>query len=355
MLADNMKVLLVPTTEGYGHVSRANAIISGLEKNNIDYHVLTDKKRADFLIANGVEPSKIDDTFYGIRYIYSGKGKSLDVPRTLFNLTIDTPKYFKDYRKVMEKLKGPERFDLVINDVTLPLTKIKGTKVITPCHYNAPKCRKDHKRILRHSISAFSEYLVEPMVNLSTFMADKFNMDFRPHHIDNEKVFPPVVSEIKKTGYEIKRELNIPANGKLIIDGRNDPPIDIYNRFAQMYDDVYFLVRSNSLENGNIRTKPFISGMIDYINASDLFITDTGFTALSEAIITKTPMLLADPGTHIEGFKNYSCAIDEGFGKPIFDLESDLDLWINGKINFNGQNISNGLNAMMKKILSYSR
>ncbi len=113
-----MRVLLVPTTEGYGHVSRARAIITELEKFQVDYSVLTDKKRAAFLIANGVDPSKIDDSFYGVRYAYTGTGKNLDVPRTLGSLALDTPKYFRDYWKVLRKTTGPEKFDLVINALT---------------------------------------------------------------------------------------------------------------------------------------------------------------------------------------------------------------------------------------------
>lgn len=349
-----MKVLLVPTTEGYGHVSRANAIIGGLEKNHVDYCILTDKKRASFLVANGVDPSKIDDSFYGIRYIYTGYGKNLNVPLTFGNLIVDTPKYFCDYRKVVRKTAGQGKFDLVINDVTLPFCRLSTSRVITPFHSNAPKSKKDHRRILRHMRSVISEYAIEPMVNIATCVADKFNMDFRPHYIDYERVYPPVVSETRRSAVAIKRELGLNANDKLILDGRSGPPIDLYEKIAREHDDVYFLVRSRVPSRGNILTKEFISGMIDYINASDLFITDTGFTSVSEGAITKTPMLFADPGTHLEGFKNYSCALDEGFGKAIENLEDDLILGINGQVPGNKANIPNGLPYLMKKILAYS-
>jgi hypothetical protein len=350
-----MKVLLVPTTEGYGHVSRANAIIGGLEKNGIDYSVLTDRKRADFLVANGVDPSRIDASFYGIRYIYTGSGKNVNVARTLWNLVHDSPEYRRDYRKVVDKTRGAERFDLVINDVTLPLCRLPQSKVITPCHYNAPKSLKDHRRITRHAKSVFSEYLVEPMVNLATCMADKFNMDFRPHYIDYERVFPPVVSDVRRQEGEVRKELDVGANDLLILDGRNSPPLGLYERFARENDDVYFLARSKSPGSANVRTKEFIAGMIEYINAADLFITDTGFTAISEGVITRTPMLFADPGSHIEGFKNYSCALDEGFGKAIGgDLEKDLALGVEGKVPGNQADIPNGLPHLMKKIMAHA-
>lgn len=355
MLAINMRVLLVPTTEGYGHVSRAKAIIDGLEQNHVDYGVLTDKKRAGFLIANGVDPLRIDDSFYGIRYIYTGHGKNLNVPLTLGNLAIDVPKYFSDYRKVIKKTTGPGKFDLVINDATLPFCRLPMARVITPFHSNAPKCKKDHRRISKHMKSALSEYIVEPAVNLATCIADKFNMDFRPHYIDYEHIYPPVVSEIRRAEAEIRIELGIKANDKLILDGRNNPPVDLYEKFSREHDDVYFLVRSRSSGSKNIRTKEFITGMIDYINASDLFITDTGFTSVSEGILTKTPMLLADPGTHLEGFKNYSCAIDEYFGKAIENLEDDLLRGINGQVPGNEVNIPSGLPYLIKKIISHAQ
>lgn len=348
-----MKVLLVPTTEGYGHVSRANAIICGLEKNGIDYSVLTDKKRGDFLKANGVDQARIDSSFYGIRYVYTGQGKNLNIPRTLSNLAIDTPRYIADYRKLMSMITGPEKYDLVINDLTLQFNRLPRLKVITPCHYNAPRSKKDHRRISKNLKSVLSEYIVEPAVNLMTSIADKFNMDFRPHYIDNERIYPPVVSEIRRSSTEIRNILGIGANDRLILDGRSDPPISLYKKVAREYDDVYFLVRSRPIQSEKIRTMEFISGMIDYINASDLFITDTGFTALSEGVITKTPMLLADPGTHLEGYKNYSCALDEGFGKAIECLEKDLILGISGQVPRNEANMASGLPYLMKKILAH--
>jgi len=349
-----MRVLLVPTTEGYGHVSRANAIIGELEKRHVDYRVLTDEKRARFLIANGVDASRIDTSFYGIRYIYTGAGKNLDVPRTLWGLARDSPKYRADYRQVMGRITGPEKYDLVINDVTLPFVRLPGAQVITPCHYNAPRCRKDHRRILRSGKSIFSEYCVEPFVNLAIRRADKFCMDFRPHLIDYERVFPPVVADVRKTEAEVKEELEVPASGKLILDGRSQPPIDLYEKFAREHDDVYFLVRSATPGSDHVRAREFIARMIDYINAADLFVTDTGFTALSEAAITNTPMLLADPGSHIEGYKNFTCALDEGFGKAIGDLGKDLQLGIEGRIPSNRSDMPNGLPFLMEKIMSHA-
>jgi hypothetical protein len=350
-----MRVLLVPTTEGYGHVSRACALISELEKYHADYGVLTDKKRAAFLVANGVDPSKIDDSFYGIQYSYTGTGKDLDVPRTLGGLALDTPKYFRDYRKVIRKTTGPEKFDLVINDASLQLLRLPTAHVITPFHSNPPKEAKDHRRIRREARSVVSEYCVEPAVNAATFIARKFRMDFRPHHIDYQRIFPPVISNVTRTESEIKRELGIKANDRLILDGRGKAPVDVYEEIAREFDDVYFLVRSQVPAGEHVRTKAFIPGMVNYINAADLFVTDTGFTAVSEGAITKTPMLFSDPGSHLEGHKNFSCAIDEGFGKAIGSLKEDLLQGLEGKVPGNTREIPNGLPFMVERILACKR
>lgn len=350
-----MRVLFVPTTEGYGHVSRACALISELEKYHVDYGVLTDKKRAAFLVANGVDPSKIDDSFYGIQYSYTGTGKNLDVPRTLGGLAVDTPRYFSDYWKVIRKTRGPERFDLVINDASLQLLRLPTANVITPFHSNPPKVAKDHRRIRQETRSVISEYCVEPAVNAATFIARKFRMDFRPHHIDYKRIFPPVISNVTREESEIKRELGIKANDRLILDGRGKAPVADYEEIAREFDDVYFLVRSPVPAGEHIRTKAFIPGMVNYINAADLFVTDTGFTAVSEGTITKTPMLFADPGSHLEGHKNFSCAIDEGFGKAIGNLRDDVLQGIEGKSPGNTRDIPNGLPFLVEKILACGR
>jgi hypothetical protein len=350
-----MRVLLVPTTEGYGHVSRANAIITELEKYRVDYGVLTDKKRVAFLVANGADPSKIDDSFYGVRYTYTGTGKDLNVPRTLGGLALDAPKYFRDYLKVIGKTTGPDKFDLVINDINLQLLRLPTAKVITPFHSDPPKSAKDHRRIRRETRSVVSEYCVEPAVNAATFVARKFRMDFRSHHIDCKRVFPPVISNVTRTESEIKRELGIKANDLLILDGRGKAPVEVYEQIASEFDDVYFLIRSKEPAGEKIITREFIAGMVNHINAADLFVTDTGFTAVSEGAITKTPMLFADPGSHLEGHKNFSCALDEGFGKAIGNIGDDLLQGIEGNVPGNTRDIPNGLPFLVEKILACKR
>ncbi|HUL61618.1 MAG TPA: hypothetical protein VLT35_01035 [Methanocella sp.] len=350
-----MRVLLVPTTEGYGHASRAAAIISGLANWGVDYAVLTDQKRANFLVANGVDPAKIDSSFFGVQYVYTGAGKDLDLPRTLVNLVRDAPKYFRDYWKVVEKTSGPEKYDLVINDINLQLLRLPTANVITPFHSNPPRCAKDHRRIRREGRAIVSEYCVEPAVNAATFFARKFRMDFRPHHIDCERIFPPVISDVARGESEIRRELGIGANDVLILDGRGKPQVDVYAKIASEFDDVYFLVRSKEARSDNIRTMEFIPRMVNYINAADLFVTDTGFTSISEGAITKTPMLFADPGSHLEGHKNFSCAIDEGFGQAIGNLGDDLLQGIEGKVPRNTVDIPNGLPFLMEKIMACKR
>jgi hypothetical protein len=192
-------------------------------------------------------------------------------------------------------------------------------------------------------------------VNAATFFAGKFRMDFRPHHIDYNRVFPPVISNVTRTEALIRNELGIKANDRLIIDGRGKAPIGLYEEFAREYDDVYFLVRSGEPAGEHVMTKAFIAGMVNYINAADLFVTDTGFTAVSEGAITKTPMLFADPGSHLEGHKNFSCAIDEGFGRAIGNLRDDLLQGIDGRVPGNTKDIPNGLPFLMEKILSSKR
>ena len=316
-------MLLVPTTQGYGHIARAKAIISELERKGISYGVLTDKKGESFLRNNNVHV-EVDSSFYGISYCFKNDGseKSLDPLLTFGKLLIDTPQYLLDYVKVVKQVLQ-NGYDVIVNDVNLQLTRIPVVKVVNLLHYTLPQSRDDVKRVFGGIQSLFYEGVIEPVINASSILTDRFCMDLRRSHIDYEHIFPPIASRTTKTGEEVRSELGVKSNQKLIIDGRKNPPVELYKRLGKEHE-LNFLVRSWEEGDEHLKAKSFIPNMVDYIAAADLFITSPGFSSLSEGAISGTPMLLDAPQYHFEGLKNLAIATQEGYGRRIRLLEYDI-------------------------------
>lgn len=344
-----MKILLSPTTEGFGHASRALAIICRLDRLGLEYGVITDNIRAEFLIKNGVDQSIIDPSLHGISYVYSegGNEKNLDIPRTMGQLVKDTPKYVEDYLKVRKKMER-ENYDLLINDINLQLRSIFKKRIINIGHYNSGDSEKtNNKKNDKKTLSY--EGVIEPMINAALAGTERFFMDLKKSIIDYKEIFPPIVSDTTKTIEEIRTELGLKSRDRLIVDGRGNPPIDLYQVIIGEHPDLHFFVRAEGIINENIHGKKFVPKLVNYINAADLFITNPGFASLSEGSVYNTPMLIDCPENHMEGLKNLRIAVEEGYGKGIDDLEKDIIEGMQVGPVENG--LENGLNYLIEKIL----
>ena len=313
----------MPTTEGYGHIARAKAIIGELERRDIPYGVLTDKKGEVFLRNNNVHV-QVDSTFHGISYCFkkTGNEKSLDPLLTLGKLLIDTPQYLLDLLKVLKHVME-DGYDVIVNDVNLQITRIPVVNVVNVLHCTPPQTKDDIRRVFGGLQSLFYEGLIEPAINASSILTDRFCMDLRRSRIDYEQIFPPIAARLTKDAAQIRNELSLKPKDKLIVDGRKNPPLRLYNRLGEDYG-LNFLVRSRDESDEHVKSMSFIPNMVDYIAAADLFVTSAGFSSLSEGAISGTRMLIDPPELHFEGLKNLAIAEREGYGRRIDCLTEDI-------------------------------
>ncbi|MBN1165849.1 MAG: hypothetical protein JXA44_01815 [Methanospirillaceae archaeon] len=183
-----MKVLLIPTTEGFGHVSRTLAIIRALEKSGAECHILTDMERAGFLLQNGISQTKIDTSFYGISYVYRRRNGNcnLNMLCTVGKVIAASPFYLKDICSVLYKVLRKERYDLIINDLTLHLSRIPGARVLNIGHYTLFRSLSDIRRMVSDMHCLWYEGIIEPVINLPVTGSHRFWMDLRSGLIDND-------------------------------------------------------------------------------------------------------------------------------------------------------------------------
>jgi hypothetical protein len=242
---------------------------------------------------------------------------------TVGRLIIDTPQFFCDYLKVVRRVLA-DGYDVLLNDANLQITRVPLVNVINIMHYNLPQNKQDVRRVFGGLQSFFYEGLLEPVINVSSILTDRFCMDLRRARIDYESVFPPIVSKTSKTTAEVRAELGIRAKDVLIVDGRKNPPLTLYKRMAEDYGRLNFLVRGNDRTCDQVKTMPFIRNMVDYVAAADLFVTSSGFSSLSEGAVSGTPMLIDPPEFHFEGLKNLAIAEGEGYGRRVYCLREDI-------------------------------
>ena len=242
---------------------------------------------------------------------------------TVGKLLFDTPLYFRDYLKVLRHALQ-NGYDVVVNDVNLQITRVPVVNVVNVMHYNLPQTKEDMRRLFGGLQSFFYEGFLEPVINASSILTDRFSMDLRKFRIDYKHVFPPIVSRTSKTSAEVRHELGLAAKDVLIVDGRKNPPLGLYKRMVREYVGLNFLVRGIEQTGEHVKVMKFIPNMIDYVAAADLFVTSSGFSSLSEGAISGTRMLIDPPEFHFEGLKNLAIAEGEGYGRRISCLREDI-------------------------------
>ncbi len=327
----SFKVVLCPTTEGYGHAQRICAIASRLKMSNIDFLVFSDEERIKFLSQPDL---KCNNKLHGIKYVYSNNG-DLNVFPTVLRLIFGSLYFPIDFLRI---LIMSLKYRVLINDYNPHLTCIPGMRTINITHY------LPFKYGWREFRMNFYSYLVErPIVwgeRVRSFLglSENFAMDIRPEVVDCEKVYPPIVRDVTKTKSKVREELGLGKNEPLVLVMgrpyqksclRKNYDFHIYKKIALEHPDIHFHVVAPSgicreLEQENLKFNGFLPDIQNYINASSLVITRGGFGTISEAIMYGVPLLLFSAKEHMEKRKNALMVQKYGYGKIAENLEKDV-------------------------------
>lgn len=348
-----MKVLFAICPVGYGHTSRELAVMEELDKLNIDYEVMVPESHVDFLIANNIRPDRINTNYHGTEFLYTKtkNGTNLDYVKTIKKIILDTPQRIMDIKKIFERLMMNNEFDLLINDYLPHLIMASMFKSITVSNNTPINNIAEWVNQKKTLPSVLYENVIIPYLRVYNYLTDTFYMDLRPDYINYETVFPPMVRGINKSKNEIRSTICVRNNEILVLDGRNVPPTEQYKKIANEYNDIKFIVRDKGSTHPNIISIPFMERMINYINASDVFITATGFTSVSETAITRTPMIFQPPERHIEQEKSAYIAKNYNIGiERSSNIIDDIDYCLSN--GYNGPRLENSIHYMIDKILS---
>ncbi|MFB0561339.1 MAG: glycosyltransferase [Candidatus Lokiarchaeia archaeon] len=356
-----LRVVLCPTTEGYGHAQRAQAIASRLIRmKDTECVLFSDKIRVWHLSGLNL---KYKSGLHGINYVYRKNGDLHTFP-TVLRLMFDGLNFPLDFfRSLMTNME----YDVFVNDYNPHLSYIPGMRTINITHYIPYKYKWYDLRMRFYTNVIEIPILLAERTRSFLKISESFIMDFRPELVDCEKVFPPIVRDVTKSKTEIRRELGLSKRDRLVIvTGRpyknkkkeRDNDLRTYRRLAFEHPDIHFLVvlpvqDSREVEDEeprNLKFTGYIPDIHNYINASNLIIARSGFGTISEAIIYGVPIIIFQAKSHMEKKKNALMVQDYGYGKIAKNLEKDILETIEESDNSSDEisKLGNGLNYFME-------
>ncbi|MEM2145406.1 MAG: glycosyltransferase, partial [Candidatus Jordarchaeaceae archaeon] len=308
---------------------------------------------------------KYNSNLHGIKYVYRKNG-DLNTPATIFRVVFGSVFFSIDFFRAISMGRG---CDVFVNDYNPHLTMIPGTRTINISHYLPYKYQWSDLRMNLYSTIIERPIMFGERVRSFLNLSESFIMDLRPELVDCEKVFPPIARDVTRAKSEIRTELGLRKKDRLVmvtgrpyqhIDEGNNSDLHSYEKIAQEYPDIHFLVTLlgtdfREFEEGvpeNMRFKSYIPDIYNYLNASDLIISRAGFGTISEAIVYGVPLMVFQARGHMEKRKNALLVKDYGYGKIVENLEKDIVDVLEESYYKNNKliKLGNGLNYFMKML-----
>nr|MDO8079421.1 glycosyltransferase [Candidatus Freyarchaeota archaeon] len=357
----NLKVVLSPTNEGFGHAQRAEAIASRLiGMKDTECLVFTDQSRVNYLSTLNL---KYNSSLHGIKYVYRKNG-DLNTLATIFRLMFDSTFFPLDFFRALRMGRG---YDVFVNDYNPHLTMVPGMRTINISHYLPYKYRWSDLRMNFYSTVIERPIMLAERARSCLRLSESFIMDFRPELVDLEKVFPPIARDVTRAKSEIREELGLRKRNRLVMvtgrpyrhsDKGNNNEFHIYRKVAWEHPDINFLVALLGLDfrgfedeaPENMTFMSYIPDIYNYLNASDLIVARAGFGTISEAIIYGVPLIIFQARGHMEKRKNALIVQDYGYGKIAENVEKDIVsvLEESSYMNHEFLKLGNGLNHFIK-------
>ncbi|WXG39385.1 MAG: glycosyltransferase [Candidatus Freyarchaeum deiterrae] len=326
---------MCPTTEGFGHAQRTEAIVSRLiGMKDIECLVFSDKTRVKYLSLMNL---RCNSSLHGIKYVYRKNG-DLNTSATVFRLILGSVYFPLDF---FRSLRIGGEYNVFVNDYNPHLTSIPRMRTINISHYIPYGYGWSNLRMNFYSTVIERPIMFGERVRSFLHLSERFVMDLRPELVDCEKIFPPIARDATRPKSEIKKELGLCKRDSLVMvtgrpyhngDEGNDNDFHTYRRIAHEHPDIHFLVSLQGLSSKeladeapeNLRFMGYIPDIHNYLNASDLIVSRAGFGTISEAIVYGVPLIIFQAKGHMEKRKNALMVHDYGYGKIAENLEKDI-------------------------------
>lgn len=304
------KILFLINGEGLGNSTRCHAIIQKLLKKNVKISLVLAKNSYWYFAQKKlpVEIFVIDQFSYHI-----SKDGHLSTYKTLFKTFASISLFYKNLNKIKEIIKSFKP-NIIISDSNYIFNFFKKFNIPTLALNNSCITVDEYQNQLKKPPSIKQHYyFIEkldyfyhktfPDLTIScgiTHKEDKIHKNFKnvsPIYRENLKVKQ---DEKKKTCMIM---LSGASNLKSFID------------LSFIDDEIIFLNKPDHIkENKNTKFVSKVHDNIEYLNKADYFIINSGYSAISEAIFMKKPMITMPINNHSEQWLNAKKVEDKNYG-----------------------------------------
>ncbi len=311
-----MKILYGLPSEGMGHATRSNVIISHLLKNH-DVRIATSDRAYAFM------KERFPDRVYEIKgfhlaYRNGGVSKYSTASLLLKNGPKDLIANLHKYRLVHKEFKP----DLVISDFDsftfffaklnkIPLISIDNIQAVNRCKLDFPVPRSERnsyqiaRNIIKAKVPNADHYLITSF----------FKAQIRKK---NTSLIPPILREkiLSVTGRSGEHVLVYQTSSS------QNNMIPVLNQVPKTTFIVYGFNRSEI--HANVILKKFSEdGFIEDLAAAKAVISNGGFSLLSEAVYLKKPICSVPVKGQFEQFVNAAYIEKCGYGRHLDDFSPD--------------------------------
>ena len=354
------KILFLVNGLGLGNSIRIYALIERLNRDNVEYHVIT-SGNGKWFFSNLIENNKLN---FIEPINYGSMNKKLSVFKTFFNIpsilkTINLN--FQNILDIINKFKP----DVIVTDSVYLFPKIKKISIPIVAINNADLTVDYFKKFDKKPFSIYPQfYGVEKL----DYMYHKFIPDLviSPCFLNRDIIETRHNKKIKRVGpivrIGVKKKVDKKLrNGAIMLSGSNFG-VNVNLKIKNQPFKLDIIGREKPQNWNNIENVKFhgkLKNNIDLLNTIDFCVVNGGYSALSELFWAEIPMIIIPVNNHSEQWTNAKQIEDVGCGvmasednyeEEVLKLKKNYEMFCE---NFKKQKIdNNGAEEAIKLILN---
>ena len=306
----NKKILFLINGEGLGNSTRCHAIIQKLLKKKVKVGIVAAKNSYWYFSKKNlpIDIFQINQLSYHI-----SENGNLSTFKTLFK-TFKSFNLFKSNLVLIKKIISEFKPDIILSDSNYVFSFLDKFKIPVLALNNSCLTLNEYKIQLSKPFSIKSHYyFIEkldffyhtkfPNLSISCGITHKETKQFKNFH----QISPIYREDLKQKKNSSKKICMIMMSGASNLKKSLD--------LSFINDQIIFLnSQSNYSDTKNFKTYSKIHDNLTLLNSADYFIINSGYSAITEAIFMKKPMISIPIENHSEQWLNAKKIEDNNYG-----------------------------------------
>ncbi len=306
----NKKILFLINGEGLGNSTRCHAIIEKLLKNNIKIGLVVAKNSYWYFSKKKlpVEIFEVDQLSYHI-----SKDGYLSTYKTILK-TFSSINLFNENLIKIKEIVETFKPEIIISDSNYVFNFLKKFKIPTLALNNSCITIDEYKKHSKKPNSIKNHYYFIEKLDYfyhKTFPDLTISCGITHREDVNHKNFKNV-SPIYRENLKIKKDEK-KKTCMIMLSGASN--LKSFIDLSFINDEIIFLNKPDNFKvSKNIKFLSKLHDNLEYLNKADYFIMNSGYSAITEAIHMKKPMITMPINNHSEQWLNAKKVEDKNYG-----------------------------------------